>query len=136
MNEMICRSCKHWGYFNGKPMDNTGHSKCLEDLEEQGRLVELPAENNFKRDERDRCIHRHCNKCDGYRKEIQRYKDLEKQGRLVVLPKGFNLKVFKETVAERYCPRFFGLNDVGCEGGKSIKISDCLECWEHEMKGE
>lgn len=68
--------------------------------------------------------------------KLSYYEDLEEEGRLVELPKEFNLKVFKETVAERYCPSFFGLNDVGCEGGKSVKISACLECWEEALKGE
>lgn len=27
--EMICLRCKHWGYFNGKPMDSVGNSMCL-----------------------------------------------------------------------------------------------------------
>ena len=45
-----------------------------EDLEEQGRLIEIDL-NELKRDELDRCTHRHCNKCDKYRLELQLYKD-------------------------------------------------------------
>lgn len=56
--------------------------KHYEDLEEQGRVVELDF-NSYKRDDLDRCTHRHCNNCDKYRRELQHYKDLEEQDRLI-----------------------------------------------------
>lgn len=102
----------------------------FKDLEEQGRLVELPAENDFKRDELDRCIHRHCNKCDGYRKEIERYKALQEQGRLIELPEGINRQRFLQPLIDKCCPGFVGLHDKGdCRG------IDCKECWEEALKG-
>lgn len=56
-----------------------------ENLEEQGLLIKLDL-NQYKRDDLDRCTHRHCNNCDKYRRELQKYKDLEEQGRLEILP--------------------------------------------------
>ena len=53
-----------------------------EDLEEQGLLTIIDNET-FQHDDLDRCTHRHCNKCDKYRRELQQYKDLEEQGRLI-----------------------------------------------------
>ena len=88
------------------------------------------------RDELDRCTHRYCNKCDGYRKEVQRYKGLEEQGRLVVLPEGFDLEKFKLAVASLFCPSVLGVDDIGCPAGDSVKRSDCLKCWEKVLKGE
>ena len=53
-----------------------------EDLEEQGLLIKLDL-NQYKRDNLDRCTHRHCNNCDKYRRELQKYEDLEEAGRLI-----------------------------------------------------
>ena len=79
-------------YYNGiaviNGMEFTEAAKKLahyEDLEEQGRLIELDF-NSYKRDDLDRCTHRHCNDCDKYRRELQKYKDLEEQGKLIELP--------------------------------------------------
>lgn len=56
-----------------------------EDMEEQGLLTVIDNET-FQRDNLDRCTHRHCNKCDKYRRDLQRYKDLEEQCKLKELP--------------------------------------------------
>lgn len=74
-------------YYTPEDRDYEAISKLnyLEDLEEQGLLIELGF-NQYKRDALDRCTHRHCNNCDKYRRELQHYKDLEEQGRLIELP--------------------------------------------------
>ena len=75
-----------------------------EDLEEQGRLIVIEP-NELKRDELDRCTHRHCNKCDGYRRELQHYKEFAEAGRLIELPCAVGDTVYWITtqgVLERY----------------------------------
>lgn len=68
-------------------IERTENSKLAhyEDMEGQGLLTVIDNET-FKRDNLDRCTHRHCNKCDKYRRDLQLYKDLEEQGRLIELP--------------------------------------------------
>lgn len=85
-NESICNYCE---YERNNGCIKTDPAKCVfnttwnklkhyEDLEEQGRLIELDL-NELKRDELDRCTHRHCNNCDKYRLELQLYKDNDKR---------------------------------------------------------
>lgn len=64
-------------------IERTENSKLAhyEDMEGQGLLTVIDNET-FKRDNLDRCTHRHCNKCDKYRRDLQLYKDLEEQGKL------------------------------------------------------
>ena len=84
------------------------------------------------RDELDRCTHRYCNKCDGYRKEIQRYKDLEEQGRLVVLPEELDFEKLVEALGYNHCPTYYGLKgEKDCDD-----IIYCKECWGKALKGE
>ena len=68
-------------------IERTENSKLAhyEDMEEQGLLTVIDNET-FQRDNLDRCTHRHCNKCDKYRRELQRYKDMENEGWLIELP--------------------------------------------------
>ena len=68
-------------------IEKTENSKLAhyEDMEEQGLLTVIDNET-FQRDNLDRCTHRHCNKCDKYRRDLQRYKDLEEQYKLIELP--------------------------------------------------
>lgn len=76
---------------------------------------------------------------DDFQKMAQKlayYEDLEEQGRLLIFPENFHMQRFKEVVAERYCPSHFDLFDLGCESGKSKKISDCMQCWKEAMEGE
>ena len=79
-------SCSyHFFDINGDMYSIINKLAHYEDLEEQGRLIELDY-NHHTRDDLDRCTHRHCNKCDKYRRELQHYKDLEEAGRLIELP--------------------------------------------------
>lgn len=64
------------------PQDILDKLAYYEDMEEQGLLIKLDL-NQYKRDDLDRCTHRHCNNCDKYRRELQKYKDLEELGRLI-----------------------------------------------------
>ena len=76
-------------------IERTENSKLAhyEDMEEQGLLTVIDNET-FQRDTLDRCTHRHCNKCDKYRRDLQRYKDMENEGRLIELPCAVGDEVF------------------------------------------
>lgn len=68
--------------------------------------------------------------------KLAHYEDLEEQGRLLVLPEGFDAQALKEELIKRHCPSFIGLDDLGCEAGKSVKVSSCFECWEKAWEGK
>lgn len=87
-----------------------------EDLEEQGLLTVIDNET-FQRDNLDRCTYRHCNKCDKYRRDLQRYKNLKEQGRLVELPCSVGDTVYlissQYSECSKHQERF---NEYSCEG--------------------
>lgn len=103
---------------------NNGYKRCIdklayyEDLEEQGLLTIIDNET-FQRDDLDRCTHRHCNKCDKYRRDLQRYKDIENEGRLIELPCAVGDTVYlissQYSECSKHQERFNDYNCQGCE---------------------